>query len=197
MENRTGRCRTTMWCHYSKRCTLRPKLDLQKSLYGSETSCPRSVSTIRPSPRSISKEKPSKATKYVLPQSLINTPLSSLFSTPSLTPTTEAAMDANAPLEDSDDPAAGPIDSDEEVGAVMTALATWAPVPFLPQPVHVSVQRRYQIERLREQLDHASSGGRRNVFRPKREGEVVGNGQDGNAEGVGGGGGGPSVGVVA
>jgi hypothetical protein len=78
----------------------------------------------------------------------------------------EAAIDANAPLDDSDDGAAGPVDSDEETGAIMIALAHWAPAsaPLIPTVPLAPQRRRYQLARLREQLSNATSGGTINIF---------------------------------
>ncbi|OBT46819.1 hypothetical protein VE00_01926 [Pseudogymnoascus sp. WSF 3629] len=84
----------------------------------------------------------------------------------------KAAIDANAPLEDEDDANAGPIDSDEETALVMSALSKWNPQPYLPQPVLMPIKRQYQLARLREQLDNATSGGTVNIFKVARE--VVG-----------------------
>lgn len=80
---------------------------------------------------------------------------------------TEAALDANAPVEDEDDANAGPVDSDEESAAVMSALARWKPQPVVPQPVFAPIRRRYQIARLHEQLAMATGGGRTNIFAVK------------------------------
>lgn len=77
----------------------------------------------------------------------------------------EAAIDANAPLEDEDEANAGPIDSEEETTAIMTALKTWNPQPLVAQPVIIPIKRRYQLERLKEQLDNATSGGTVNIFK--------------------------------
>lgn len=74
-------------------------------------------------------------------------------------------MDANAPLEDDDDANNGPVDSDEETGAVMSALAHWNPQPLIPQPVFTPIKRQYQLARLHEQLQMATNGGRTNIFR--------------------------------
>lgn len=73
-------------------------------------------------------------------------------------------MDANAPVEDEDDLNSGPVDSDEETAAVMTALANWKPQPVVPQPVFMPIRRQYQISRLHEQLQMATNGGRTNIF---------------------------------
>jgi SAGA-associated factor 73 len=77
----------------------------------------------------------------------------------------EAALDANAPLEDDDEVNAGPVDSDEETAAVMNALSRWRPQPVVPQPVFNPIKRNYQLARLHEQLQMATNGGRTNIFR--------------------------------
>ncbi|KAH0527566.1 hypothetical protein TsFJ059_002556 [Trichoderma semiorbis] len=77
----------------------------------------------------------------------------------------KAALDANAPLEDDDDANNGPVDSDEETGAVMSALAHWNPQPLIPQPVFTPIKRQYQLARLHEQLQMATNGGRTNIFK--------------------------------
>ncbi|KAM0247724.1 hypothetical protein ACHAQJ_009755 [Trichoderma viride] len=77
----------------------------------------------------------------------------------------KAALDANAPLEDDDDANNGPVDSDEETGAVMNALAHWNPQPLIPQPVFTPIRRQYQLARLHEQLQMATNGGRTNIFK--------------------------------
>ena len=77
----------------------------------------------------------------------------------------EAALDANAPVDDEDDATAGPVDSDEETAAVMGALSKWTPQPLVPQPTFLPVKRQYQLARLREQLHQATSGGRVNIFK--------------------------------
>lgn len=73
-------------------------------------------------------------------------------------------MDANAPVEDEDEVNNGPVDSDEETGAVMGALAHWNPQPLLPQPIFAPIKRQYQLARLHEQLQMATNGGRTNIF---------------------------------
>lgn len=78
---------------------------------------------------------------------------------------TEAAIDANAPLEDEDDANAGPVDSDEETAAVMNSLSRWNPRPIVDQPILMPIKRQYQLMRLREQLDSATSGGTVNIFK--------------------------------
>ncbi|KXH59373.1 hypothetical protein CNYM01_09854 [Colletotrichum nymphaeae SA-01] len=77
----------------------------------------------------------------------------------------KAALDANAPLEDEDEANAGPVDSDEETAAVMSALAHWNPQPVVPQPVLIPIKRQYQLARLHEQLQMATNGGRTNIFK--------------------------------
>lgn len=81
-----------------------------------------------------------------------------------LFPHPEAALDANAPIEDEDDANNGPVDSDEETSAVMGALATWKPQPVIPQPTFAPIKRQYQLARLHEQLQMATNGGRTNIF---------------------------------
>lgn len=76
-----------------------------------------------------------------------------------------AAIDANAPLEDDDDPNAGAVDSDEETAAVMNALANWRPQPVVPQPIIAPIKRQYQLARLHEQLQTVTNGGRLNIFK--------------------------------
>lgn len=65
-------------------------------------------------------------------------------------------MDANAPLPDEADPA-GPVDSDEEKDAVMTAVARSRPRP-LAQHVHISTHRKYAQIRMKEMLANALAG---------------------------------------
>ncbi|KAI1435731.1 SCA7-domain-containing protein [Xylaria sp. CBS 124048] len=77
----------------------------------------------------------------------------------------KAALDANAPVEDDDETNGGPVDSDEETAAVMSALARWNPQPVLPQPIFQPIKRTYQAARLREQLNTATNGGRINIFK--------------------------------
>lgn len=79
----------------------------------------------------------------------------------------EAALDANAPIEDDDDPNAGPVDSDEEYNSVMGALKNWPRnlQPVVPQPQLNFLKRETQLARLRHQLDAATDNGRRNIFK--------------------------------
>jgi SAGA-associated factor 73 len=76
----------------------------------------------------------------------------------------KAALDANAPLEDEDELNLGPVDSDEETAAVMSALSHWKPQPVVPQPTFAPIRRQYQLARLHEQLQMATNGGRTNIF---------------------------------
>ena len=79
---------------------------------------------------------------------------------------TEAAIDANAPLEDEED-GNGPIDSDEELAAVQYGLANWAPQPVVPPLISIPIERQYQKQRLREQMMNATNGGIINIFKVK------------------------------
>lgn len=78
---------------------------------------------------------------------------------------TEAAIDANAPLlfdDDDQDPAlAGPVDSDEERDAVMSAVtrAFANPQPLVPQTLFPT-KRKYQLVRMKEMLSNALGGNR-------------------------------------
>lgn len=74
-------------------------------------------------------------------------------------------MDANALHDDDDEQNAGPVDSDEETAAVMSALSRWNPQPTVPQPIFMPIKRQYQLARLHEQLQTATNGGRTNIFR--------------------------------
>ena len=76
----------------------------------------------------------------------------------------EAAIDANAPVEDEDEQNGAAVDSDEEAATVMGALARWNPQPVVPQPVFAPIKRQYQLSRLHEQLQAATNGGRVNIF---------------------------------
>ncbi|EGY15462.1 SAGA-associated factor 73 like protein [Verticillium longisporum] len=77
----------------------------------------------------------------------------------------KAALDAIAPIEDEDDANTGPVDSDEETAAVMSALSHWNPQPVVPQPVVNPIKRNYQLARLHEQLQMATNGGRTSIFK--------------------------------
>ncbi|RGP69755.1 saga-associated factor 73 [Fusarium longipes] len=76
----------------------------------------------------------------------------------------KAALDANAPIEDEDEANNGPIDSDEETTAVMSALSQWRPQPLIPQPTFTPIKQQYQLARLHEQLQMATNNGRTNIF---------------------------------
>lgn len=80
-----------------------------------------------------------------------------------LTTETEAAIDANAPLEDED--ANVVVDSDEELASVQAGLANWNPQPLLPNLVHEPISRQYQKQRLWEQLHNATNGFTVNIFK--------------------------------
>lgn len=47
----------------------------------------------------------------------------------------------------------------------MSALSKWNPQPLVPQTVLMTQKRQYQLARLREQLDNATSGGTVNIFK--------------------------------
>lgn len=83
------------------------------------------------------------------------------------TESTEAALDANAPIEEDDDPNAGPVDSDEEYNAVMSALRKWDPQPVVPQPQLNFLKRETQLARLRHAIDAATDNGRKSIFKVK------------------------------
>lgn len=77
---------------------------------------------------------------------------------------TEAALDANAPLED-EEAANGPIDSDEELNSVMHGLSNWNPQPVVPPLMHMPIEKTYQKQRLYEQLHNATNGFTVNIFK--------------------------------
>jgi SAGA-associated factor 73 len=79
---------------------------------------------------------------------------------------TEAAIDANAPLEDEEE-ANGPFDSDEELQGVMTGLTNWNPQPLVQPEPQIPIQRKYQKEALYEQLRQATNGFTVNIFAVK------------------------------
>lgn len=78
----------------------------------------------------------------------------------------EAAIDANAPLEDEEE-GNGPVDSDEELAAVQYGLSNWNPQPVVPALVLIPIERQYQKQRLREQMMNATNGGTINIFKVK------------------------------
>jgi hypothetical protein len=47
----------------------------------------------------------------------------------------------------------------------MSALSKWNPQPVIAQPILMPIKRQYQLARLREQLDNATSGGTVNIFK--------------------------------
>lgn len=86
----------------------------------------------------------------------------------------KAAIDANAPLED-EDKDLGPVDSDEELAAVLQGVGNWNPLPLIVNgEVAVRWGSRaggerivdtYRKERLREQLLQATNGGLVDIFK--------------------------------
>ena len=87
----------------------------------------------------------------------------------------EAAIDANAPLlfdDDLDGPLAGPIDSDEERDAIMSAISRGLSrsQPLVTNTLF-STRRKYQLIRMKEMLSNALSGNRSgNLFAvPKQD----------------------------
>ena len=77
--------------------------------------------------------------------------------------TTEAAIDANAPLLDDVAENAGPVDSDEETELVMAGIARSRPRP-LDQHVHVPMRRKCNYLRVKEMLSNALGGARGSMF---------------------------------
>ncbi|EAW13829.1 deubiquitination module subunit SGF73 [Aspergillus clavatus NRRL 1] len=71
---------------------------------------------------------------------------------------TEAAIDANAPLQD-DLENNGPVDSDEEKDAVMAAILRSRPEPLVTHPL-ISTKKKYKYVRIKEMLSHALGGAR-------------------------------------
>lgn len=70
--------------------------------------------------------------------------------------TTEAAIDANAPLQDELENS-GPVDSDEEKDSVMAAIGRSNPQPLATHTV-VSTKNKYRYVRIKEMLSHALGG---------------------------------------
>lgn len=67
----------------------------------------------------------------------------------------------------------------------MNALSRWAPRPLVEQPVLMPIKREYQLARLKEQLDNATSGGTVNIFKvTSKNGEPLKE-LNGNALGLG------------
>jgi hypothetical protein len=73
-----------------------------------------------------------------------------------LTIPTEAAIDANAPLQE-DIETNGPVDSDEERDSVMAAIARSRPKP-LAEHTLISSKSKYRYVRIKEQMLHAIGG---------------------------------------
>lgn len=69
---------------------------------------------------------------------------------------TEAAIDANAPLQE-DLETNGPVDSDEERDSVMAAIARSAPKP-LAEHTLITSKTKYRYVRIKEQMQHAIGG---------------------------------------
>jgi hypothetical protein len=94
-----------------------------------------------------------------------NNKVSSFLDLQSITdPVIEAAIDANAPLED-EEAGNGPVDSDEELTAVMHGLSNWNPQPVVPPLVHEPIEKKYMRQRLYEQLHNATNGFTVNIFK--------------------------------
>jgi SAGA-associated factor 73 len=70
----------------------------------------------------------------------------------------EAAIDANAPLQDDYDNN-GPVDSDEERDAVMAAISRSCPRPLVTHTL-VPTRKKYQYVRMKEMLSHVLGGAR-------------------------------------
>ena len=75
-----------------------------------------------------------------------------------LTPTTGAAIDANAPLADDLEPQ-GAVDSDEERDAIMAAIAKSRPRPLATR-TFISTKSKYQFIRMKDMLHNALGGAR-------------------------------------
>jgi SAGA-associated factor 73 len=111
---------------------------------------------------------------------------------------TEAAIDANAPLED-EEAGNGPVDSDEELTAVMHGLSNWNPQPVVKPLIHEPTDKQYMRQRLYEQLHNATNGFTVNIFKvvgygaqsfhpdhpAMREGEGDADGEADNGQGLG------------
>jgi hypothetical protein len=70
----------------------------------------------------------------------------------------EAAIDANAPLQDDFDNN-GPVDSDEEKDSVMASIGRSHPEPLATHTL-VPTKKKYQFVRIKETLAHALGGAR-------------------------------------
>jgi SAGA-associated factor 73 len=79
--------------------------------------------------------------------------------------TTEAAIDANAPLEDDDEAHAGFVDSEDETNKVMPAFKRFGINPLVQQPVLEPIQVKYDRERLQHELNVATDYGKKNIFK--------------------------------
>jgi SAGA-associated factor 73 len=83
------------------------------------------------------------------------------------------------------------VDSDEELTLVMAGLSNWNPQPVVPPLVHVPIDRKYQKQRLYEQMFQATNGFTQNIFAVKGYGAqklpvghpgLTENGENGNQE---------------
>lgn len=70
----------------------------------------------------------------------------------------EAAIDANAPLQD-DAENGGPIDSDEEKDSVLAAVSRSHPQPLITRTL-IPTKTKYRFVRIKEMLSHALGGSR-------------------------------------
>lgn len=70
----------------------------------------------------------------------------------------EAAIDANAPLQDDLEPT-GPVDSDEERDAVMAAISRSRPQPLVTHTL-MPTRKKYQYVRMKEMLSNVLGGPR-------------------------------------
>jgi SAGA-associated factor 73 len=97
-----------------------------------------------------------------------------------LTPTTGAAIDANAPLADDLEPQ-GAVDSDEERDAIMAAIAKSRPRPLATR-TFISTKSKYQFIRMKDMLHNALGGARgAGLFSTAGPGDGGGGGSGGGA----------------
>ena len=85
--------------------------------------------------------------------------MSTFTSSEGLKTSLEAAIDANAPLQDELDSNSGPVDSDEEKDAIMAAIVRSRPQP-LEQRIFVPTRRKYQYIRMKGLISGALGGSR-------------------------------------
>lgn len=86
---------------------------------------------------------------------------------------TEAAIDANAPIQDDAD-ANGPVDSDEEKDAAMAGISRSRPQPLVTHPL-IPMKRKYHLVRMKEMLSQALGGTRGGIFSADYTGGQGGN----------------------